>query len=422
MGLLRFLQRLFLGPPASTSHTPVRGSVREVPRRRPRLVPLHSSTGDRARTPVIQSDERPYRFARFSCLQVHRGYLDFSTDGDNARLAEFDLPRFHTPEQLADWLSLPLGQLAWLIYRFSEGQRPQDLRSAHYHIRWMKKRGGGWRLIESPKACLKSAQTQILEELLDCIPAHNNAHGFVPGRSIVSNAEPHVGNRVLVKLDLENFYPSVTFSRVTAIFRGVGYSREAALWLAHLTTSPLPPTLAFPDRDSSAILPYLRRHLPQGAPTSPALANLSAFSLDVRLSGMADAFGARYTRYADDLTFSGSQRFLRSLRVFLPLVRQIISSERFRLNRRKLRIIRDNQRQTVTGVVVNDRVNVSRADYDRLKAILHNCARSGPASQNREGHENFASHLRGKIAHVTQLNPDRGAKLLAMYDRVDWSK
>ncbi len=417
MGLLRFLRRLFFG----SARGPAAGvRVQKAARRRARLVRLHRDLSQRPRqTPLIESDTRPYRFARFGVL--HGGYLDLSTDGDDSRLADFDLPRFHTPAELAEWLSLPLGQLAWLIHRFSESHRPQDERSAHYHFRWLKKRTGGWRLIEAPKPTLKRTQTQILYEILDRIPPHKAAHGFVAGRSIVTNARPHVGSRVLVKFDLENFYATVTFSRVTAIFRSVGYSRDAALWLAHLTTSALPPTLAFPEGDSSAIVPFLRRHLPQGAPTSPALANLSAFGLDIRLNGMAHAFGADYTRYADDLTFSGDESFLRSLRAFIPLAQQIVAAERFRVNIKKRRVIRDNQRQSVTGVVVNSRVNVARSEFDRLKAVLHNCVRFGPSSQNRAGHENFAAHLQGRIAHVTQLNAERGNRLLAMYDRIDWS-
>lgn len=361
----------------------------------------------------------PYRFARYGSRTGR--YLDLSQDGDEARLASFELPRFQTPEQMADWLELPVGTLAWLVHRFSGG-RPENEGTAHYFYRWVRKQRGGWRLLEAPKGKLKRAQQRILREILDRVPPHAQAHGFVAGRSILSNARPHVGSRVVLKLDLENFYASVRFARVVAIFRSLGYSREAAIWLAGLTTSALPQNIPFPAGEPHAVLPFLARHLPQGAPTSPALANLSAFSLDVRLSGLARSFGADYTRYADDLTFSGSGRFLKSLPVFIPLVHQIVRSERFRVHSGKQRVLRNSQRQVVTGVVVNEKPNVSRKEYDALKAIVTNCLRHGPSSQNREGHDNFAAHLAGRIAHVSQLNPSRGERLRVLYEKVDWSR
>ena len=142
---------------------------------------------------------------------------------------------------------------------------------------------------------------------------------------------------------------------------------------------------------------------------------------DVRLSGLARAFDVNYTRYADDLTFSGSHRFGGALRDFIPLTREIIENERFRVNRRKRKIVRASQRQTVTGVVVNAKTNISRANFDRLKAILFNCVRHGPSTQNHDGHEHFADHLRGRIAHVRHLNRDRGDRLLQLFERIDWS-
>src|SRR4029077_5389897 len=133
---------------------------------------------------------------------------------------------------------------------------------------------------------------------------------------------------------------------------------EAAIWLGRLTTSALPSSFVRQGHPHADLKAYLGRRLPQGAPTSPALANLSAFPLDLRLSGLSRSFGAQYTRYADDLTFSGDERFLRSLAVFLPLVSKIVRSERFSLNKRKRKIIRSSQRQIVTGVVVNSRPNI----------------------------------------------------------------
>ena len=361
----------------------------------------------------------PYRYARYGSRTGH--YLDLSRDGDDQHLREVGLPLFRTPEELANWIGLPLNRVAWLVHRFTGG-RPETETSAHYHYRWIKKRQGGWRLIESPKSMLKAVQTKILRELLDKIPVHATAHGFVQGHSILTNALPHVGQAVLVKFDLSNFYTTVTFSRVVAIFRSLGYSREVAIWLGLLTTSAIPGNLRFQEQGPYAMVPYLRRHLPQGAPTSPCLANLSAFGLDVRLSGLARSFGATYTRYADDLTVSGPRELTTALATLIPLVQQIVRQERFTANAAKRRVLRAHQRQTVTGVVVNQKLNVTRNEFDQLKAILTNSIRIGPSTQNRQNVGDFYHHLQGRIAHIAMLNSLRGEKLKQLFRLIDWTK
>jgi len=437
MGLLGLLKRWLFGPPREAaahggaphdgapdggSAPAATGDVSAATRRRtPRLEPL------RYRSSLVPTDPArevhaeappPYRFAE---RRLRTGeFLDLAQDADPRWLDFHQLPHLRTPDELAAWLQLPIGKVAWLTYRFCENRRPQSAKEAHYHFRWIRKRSGGHRLIESPKKTLRAAQDRILREILDRVAAHPAAHGFVSGKSIVTNAQPHVGKRVVLKFDLDNFYPAVRMSRVVAIFRCLGYSREIALWLARLTTSAAPGSLKLPLGESSSIWRYMPRHLPQGACTSPALANLSAYALDVRLAGLARAWHVEYTRYADDLTFSGDERFVPALRDFIPLVQQIIRDEGFQSKVAKRRVIRSSQRQTVTGVVVNQRLNISRAEFDRLKATLHNCVRHGPASQNREQHPEFAAHLRGRIAHVGQLNAARGARLLAIYRRIRW--
>lgn len=364
-------------------------------------------------------DARPYPFAIIGPYQGK--HLDLSTDSDPRWLEYFGLPALRTPSELADWLGISIGKLAWLTHRTTEKQRPETEQKSHYAYRWLKKRSEGWRLIEAPKFELKLLQAQILRDILNQVPAHPDAHGFVTGRSIRTNATPHIGQRFILKFDLKDFYTNVRYSRVVAIFRSLGYSREVAIWLARLTTSSLPWNLKAPI-SAVELSRYSARHLPQGGVTSPALANLSAFSLDVRLSGLARRYGLKYTRYADDLTFSGPGRVVPALREIIPLIRKIIHSERFRVNSRKLKVIRNKQRQTVTGVVVNERLNIARSHFDELKAILHNCVQHGPASQNRTAHSNFQEHLRGRIAHVLQLNRTRGSKLLETFQKIDWSK
>ncbi|MFO1021305.1 MAG: reverse transcriptase family protein [Planctomycetales bacterium] len=445
MGLLDFFWRLVFGDEAATSRTATASSAagssssrsaahggassrakpKQRVRRKVKLIKLRRRkiAADEKRTPLseLTVQQLPYAFARMGVLG---GYLDLCGDGDDALLERLRIPRLQTLPELAEWLGMPLGRLAWLTHRCDDGGRPREESKAHYHFHWMKKKGGGYRLIEAPKPLLKQVQRKILLEILNRIPQHPNVHGFVLDRSIRTNAEQHAGQRVVVKLDLENFYPSVGFSRVVAIFRALGYSREVSIWFGRLTTSAAPITLEFPEGTSKEryinFAPYRRRHLPQGAPTSPALANLSGYGLDVRLSGMAKKFKARYTRYADDLTFSGGQSFLNSLRTFLPLVRQIVRGEQFRLHEQKYKVLRDNQQQRVTGVVVNAGANVPRKEYDRLKAILTNSLTRGPSTQNHGAVEDFCAHLRGRISHVAFLSPRRGEKLWELFRQIDW--
>ena len=444
MGLIAFLKRLFWGTPAPSSEPDQRSPSGSQPAAEeassrggsgvalpPGSVPTRSrfqipsalryrlQLPPRGRVRQV-AREVPYRFARPDLPAS--GYGDLSGDHRSAALGRFGLPELRTPEDLGRWVGVSLGRLAWLTGRFFENERPQSEQEAHYHFHWVKKKTDGYRLIEAPKSLLKTVQTQILRGILDKVPAHPAAHGFVKRRSIRSNAAPHVGSAWVLKLDLTNFYPSVPFSRVVAIFRSLGYCREVAIWLGRLTTSAIPSNLGSPDRRENTVWPYRTRHLPQGAPTSPALANLSAFSLDVRLSGMATKYGARYTRYADDLTLSGPGQSIPALREIIPFAQWIVGNERFTVNKAKRRVLRRHQQQTVTGIVVNEKLTLSRAAFDQLKAILTNCLRHGPASQNREGHADYASHLRGRVGHWMSVNPERGAKLLGLFQQIDWSR
>lgn len=407
--------------PGSPKQLPV-ASVRhrEGPRKR---ISIESLEYQSSLIPTPPAHEivhrRPYRFASISTRPGN--YLDLSQDVDQRWLEYYGLPTLKTPDDLADWLGISIGKLAWLTHRTTPHQRPETERKSHYAYRWLEKRSGGWRLIEAPKMELKLAQQQILREILDLVPAHPAAHGFVAGRSILTNAAPHVRQRFLLKLDLKDFYATVRYSRVVAIFRSFGYSREVAIWLARLTTSTIPWNLKSP-LNAVELSRFSARHLPQGGVTSPALANLSAFSLDVRLSGLARSYRLRYSRYADDLTFSGPGKAVPALHEIITLVRKVIRSERFYVNPRKCRVLRNGQRQSVTGIIVNDRINISRTEYDLLKATLYNCIQHGPASQNRDGHPHFEEHLRGRLAHALNVNPARAQKLLDLFDRINWTK
>jgi RNA-directed DNA polymerase len=165
---------------------------------------------------------------------------------------------------------------------------------------------------------------------------------------------------------------------------------------------------------------YARPHLPQGAPTSPALANLCAYRADCRLAGLAKSTGAEYSRYADDLAFSGDEAFVRHAERFSIHAAAILHEEGFAVNHRKTRIMRQGVRQHLAGLAINQRVNVIRADFDRLKAMLTNCVRLGPESQNRDAHPSFRAHLDGRVGFVESINPAKGQRLRVLLDKIEW--
>jgi len=296
-----------------------------------------------------------------------------------------------------------------------------------YDYRWRPKRDGSARLIEIPRPRLKSVQRRLLDEVLAPIPPHDAAHGFRPGRSVRSFVEAHAGRSVVLKVDLRDFFPSIGGARVAALFRAAGYPEAVARTLAGLCTNRVPSTIwrrpdgpiAGPDDWRTRPL-YRGRHLPQGAPTSPALANLCAYRLDCRLAGLARSAGASYTRYADDLAFSGGDDLARSVGRFHVHACAIALEEGFAVNTRKTRVMRQGVRQQLAGAVLNDRPNIPRAAFDALKATLHNCLRHGPAGQDRSARADFRAHLLGRIAHVATLNPARAAKLRATFEQIQW--
>jgi RNA-directed DNA polymerase len=341
------------------------------------------------------------------------------------RFASLDVPRLAAPGDLAKWLDISIGHLDW----FSDARRQQGRTDIpilqHYRYSFVPKRSGLPRLIEAPKPKLMAVQRRILHEILDLVPAHDCAHGFVAGRSCLSAAQVHAGEHIVITVDLKDFFLNTRLSRVHAIFRSLGYPWAVARALTGLCSSSTPKSVfaRLPSNQRHDWLTqkiYQSPHLPQGAPTSPALANLAAWHLDVRLAALARSFGARYTRYADDLAFSGDQEFSSNIDSFLATVRNIADDEGFGLNGRKTRIMRRGGRQRVTGIVVNDHINVSRTAYDELKAILYNCRKNGPDAENRAGLRDFRAHLDGRVTWVEHVNAARGQRLRRMFNEIRW--
>jgi retron-type reverse transcriptase len=329
---------------------------------------------------------------------------------DEARLGALGLPVMHTPADVARTIGLTIKQLRWLAYHTDAATR------THYVKFQVPKKSGGMRTLAAPHKALKAAQHWILANVLNKLPVTHAAHGFVKDRGIVSNAVPHVSKSIVVNLDLSDFFPSVTFHRVRAVFERYGYSGSVASVLALLSTECPRTTVTYAGTKYEAATGP--RGLPQGAPTSPALSNQVARKLDKRLLGVAAKLGLTYTRYADDLTFSGGMELAEKIGWLLAKVRNIVREEGFAVNEKKTRVMRRSCAQSVTGVVVNDKPSVSRDALRRLRAILHRAKTEGLDAQNREGRPNFRDWLAGKIAFVAMVRPDVGAKLKAALDNL----
>jgi retron-type reverse transcriptase len=327
---------------------------------------------------------------------------------DEAALAARGLPVLHTPADVAAALKLSITQLRWLAFHSDATTR------THYVKFQVPKKSGGMRTLAAPHKTLKATQHWILANVVNKLPVTEAAHGFVPGRGIVSNASPHVSKAVVVNLDLSDFFPTITFFRVRAVFERYGYSGSVATVLALLCTESPRTTVTYAGAKYEAATGP--RGLPQGAPTSPGLSNQVARKLDKRLLGVAAKLGATYTRYADDLSFSGGPELAGKIGWLLAKVRNIAREEGFAVNEKKTRVMRRSGAQSVTGVVVNDKPSIDRDELRRLRAILHRAKAEGLDAQNRDGRPNFREWLRGKIAFVSMVRPDAGAKLKAALD------
>lgn len=327
---------------------------------------------------------------------------------DVEALEKAGLPILSTPADLAEALDLDVPTLRWLAYH------DEAITRSHYVHFEVPKRSGGTRKLSAPHQKLAAAQRWVFENVLRPMPVEDVAHGFVPGRSVLTNAQPHVGRDVVVNFDLEDFFPTITFGRIRGMFERLGFSPAVATILALLCSECPRRKVAYAGTDYWVAVG--RRGLPQGACTSPAISNRIARRLDRRLKGMADKRGWTYTRYADDLTFSAPEGHRGEIPMLMASVRHISREEGFTLNRKKGRVQRRAGRQVVTGVVVNDKPGIDRREVRRLRAILHRAKTEGLAAQNREGRADFGAWLRGKIAYVAMIDPNKGATLRAQLD------
>lgn len=326
------------------------------------------------------------------------------------KLTAQKLPVASTALELAALLKLPLGALRFLAFSREVST------TSHYHRFTIPKKTGGERLISAPHRRLKAVQNWILLHMLDVLQLPEPAHGFVPGRSTVSNALPHVGAAIVVNVDLKDFFPTVTYRRIKGLFKQLGYSEEVATVLGLICSEP---DIAEAELDGQRyFVARGPRRLPQGAPTSPAITNLLCRRLDRRIGGWARKHGFTYTRYADDLTVSSKDPAAPVGRM-LAFLRKLVVSEGFAIHPDKVRVVRRGRRQEVTGVVVNERPGVPRDDLRRFRALLHHIEKDGPAGKTwgQPGTDVLTAAL-GYASYVAMVDRAKGevlrAKVLAL--------
>jgi hypothetical protein len=326
-------------------------------------------------------------------------------DCDVKRLAANHLPQLANAEAIAEAMGITVNELRFLAFS-------RKTSTVSHYVRFkLPKKTGGERLISAPMPRLKRAQQWILENILEKVELHDAAHGFRRERSIVSNAAPHVGEEVVINLDLKDFFPSISYKRVKGVFRALGFSEAAATIFGLICTEPEVEEVALDGK--TYFVSTGDRHLPQGAPTSPVITNILCRRLDKRLLKMATGAGFKYTRYADDLTFSASGDAKQNICNVLRRTESIVAHEGLTVHPDKTRVLRGSRQQEVTGVVVNQKTNVSKKELKRFRAVLFQIEKDGLAGKQWGNSKDVLASMMGFANFVFMVNPEKGAELKA---------
>lgn len=340
-------------------------------------------------------------------LFIGKGYSNLlgKKETNVQRLQKNEMPVIETDRELARFLQIEYSTLRYLVYH-------RDVITFDNYYRFeIPKKNGKMRQIAAPKTQLKAAQRQILEQILQKAEISDLSHGFIKSRSVLTGAKAHhTSPDLLINIDLENFFPTITFARVRGLYQSFGYSGYIASLLAMICTycerMPL---------EIKGEIKYIKtsdRILPQGSPASPMITNIICRTMDQRIYGLCQKLGFTYTRYADDMSFSytGDTDSL-SIGSFLNSIRKIIEDEGFHMNQEKTHILRKNNRQYITGIVINnEEIGVPKKWVKILKASIHNAQKlkdSGGTVANQTIYE-----ISGKIAWLKSVNATRYQKII----------
>lgn len=332
-------------------------------------------------------------------VHVGRGYSNsLKRDDENKDLLErYSVPIIKDEDDLAKKLQITLSELKWLTYH------RDATKISHYHTFEIPKKTGGTRKISAPKKKIKKAQKWIFDTILEKMDFTDNAHGFIKGKSVLTNAENHINKEFVINIDLKDFFPSITFSRILGLFKELGYSSYVSTLLALICTESDRKIITVDENTYHVAIS--ERKLPQGACTSPPLSNMICKRLDKRLSILCKNNDIDYSRYADDMTFSFNDR--KKVGLVFSLARKIVSEEGFKLNDKKTRIFSKSNRQEVTGIVTNEKSNVSRRWVNQLRLEIFQYQK---AKEKKMEPLVSLSVLRGKISYLKMVNKEKGEK------------
>lgn len=275
-----------------------------------------------------------------------------------------------------------------------------DNRVSLYRTFSIPKKSGGSRQIEAPCKRLKEIQRWIKDEIVDKFVISEYATGFRKHMSIVDNAKKHVRKDLVINMDIKDFFPSVTYAQVFLMFIYIGYRKDVAHLLTKLCTNA-------------------DNVLPQGSPASPSISNHILLKLDKRLGKLAESIGADYSRYADDITFSGNG----SISSIISLVEEIVDEEGFQINKNKTRLQYNNQRQEVTGLIVNSKITVSSTIENEIRNALYFIGKFGLHDHMKHIGCNksfYKEHLYGIAYFIKMIDGEKGKKYLDQLDQVIW--
>lgn len=268
-------------------------------------------------------------------------------------------------------------------------------RSLMYKEFDIPKRSGGTRRITAPTGKLKDIQRCISAIVAPYYRTPECVHGFAEGRSVATNARNHTGRNYVLNIDLKDFFPTITYTRVMKSLQELGFNEEVSDIISRLCTIPM-----WDERKE-----MWRNALPQGSPASPLLSNIVCSSLDHRLSALAQRYGVTYSRYADDMTFSSNHSVYSRDGLFFKELEDIVRSSGFKINEKKTRLQKKGSRQEVTGLIVGEKVNTYRQFTKNLRAAVFRAETNGCTPHefnNIMGRVSYMAMVKGTDAPVVK--------------------